>query len=167
MLIPMQAEHFDLICNTLIDMYLDLPPASPGTLPDPETQNATPLTAYLRSPIFQHMYYNLSISETQSTLRPLRGNIQSPHRKPSRKVINPLISRLHVLLSPDFFDAPEQRNHRGFLREAVYSSTNYGEYNDWGPFTSDGKVDWTLVDAIGSVMSRSFIYHMTVSVLTV
>lgn len=41
------------------------------------------------------------------------------------------------------------------MRELVYSQKNFTESNDWGPFTSDGKVDWVLVDALGSVMSES------------
>lgn len=41
------------------------------------------------------------------------------------------------------------------MRELVYSQKNFTEMNDWGPFTPDGKVDWVLVDALGSVMSES------------
>lgn len=41
------------------------------------------------------------------------------------------------------------------MRELVYSQKNFTERNDWGPFTPDGKVDWVLVDALGSVMSES------------
>lgn len=41
------------------------------------------------------------------------------------------------------------------MRELVYSQKNFTEGNDWGPFTPDGKVDWVLVDALGSVMSES------------
>lgn len=41
------------------------------------------------------------------------------------------------------------------MRELVYSQKNFTDSNDWGPFTPDGKVDWVLVDALGSVMSES------------
>jgi hypothetical protein len=63
--------------------------------------------------------------------------------------------RLHVLLPPDFDSDDElHATTRGRLREMVYSAGNYGESNDWGPFMSDGTVNWGLVDAIGTVMSE-------------
>lgn len=40
------------------------------------------------------------------------------------------------------------------MREVVYTASNYSESNDYGPFKSDGSVDWSLMDAISSVMSE-------------
>jgi hypothetical protein len=72
------------------------------------------------------------------------------------RVLNSDLSRLHTILAPDFaHDNPIHREHRGYLREVVYTGSNFTYRNDWGPFHSDGTVDWTLVDALGSVMSTS------------
>ena len=110
----------------------------------------------LRSDTFQYIYYNLLLRESKPPLRPLQSQPGNPNRRIHRKVLNPDLSRLHLLLPPEFHtDEVLHRNHRGYLREVVYSGSNFGEINDWGPFTADGKVDWTLVDALGSVMSGS------------
>lgn len=62
---------------------------------------------------------------------------------------------LHCLLPPDFENENEaHRMHRGHLREMVYAGSNYTVLNDWGPFNRDGGVDWALLDAISSVMSK-------------
>lgn len=69
---------------------------------------------------------------------------------------HPKLAKLHTLLPPRYDENEEQdREWRGFMRELVYSQKNFTERNDWGPFTPDGKVDWVLVDALGSVMSES------------
>ena len=39
------------------------------------------------------------------------------------------------------------------MREVVYSANNFTEKNDWGPFQTDGTVDWVLTDALATVMS--------------
>ncbi len=144
-----------------MDMYLDLPasndptPSTLNPLGKDETINGHLLELILRSEAFQHIYLNLSTRETKPLLRPLRDQPGNPNRRAHREVVNPHISRLHVLLSPDFIhDDLVHRQHRGYLREVVYSAPNFQHRNDWGPFTDEGKVDWTLVDAIGSVMSE-------------
>ena len=145
-----------------MDMYLDLPSSgcSSGTAPScmgyEETNNSQIIEWILRSDAFQYMYLNLSTRETKPLLRPLRAQPGNPNRRTHKEVVNPQLSRLHVLLSPDFkHDILAHRQHRGYLREVVYSAGNFQQRNDWGPFTEDGKVDWTLLDAIGSVMSPS------------
>lgn len=88
-------------------------------------------------------------------LRPLRGQIGNPNRRPIREVINPNLSRLHAILCPEYNkDEIEDRQHRGWMREVVYTASNYSESNDYGPFKPDGSVDWSLMDAISSVMSE-------------
>ncbi|CAD6574942.1 MAG: hypothetical protein TREMPRED_001257 [Tremellales sp. Tagirdzhanova-0007] len=153
------ADHLDLICSTLLDMYLDLPASgcpsntAPSFAGYEETNNGHIIESILRSDAFQYIYLNLSTRETKPLLRPLRAQPGNPNRRSHKEVVNPHLSRLHVLLSPDFnHDIIVHRQHRGYLREVVYSASNFQQRNDWGPFTEDGKVDWTLVDAIGSVM---------------
>jgi len=136
-----------------MDMYLDLPASS--NFLGQETLNGHLLESILRSEAFSYIYLNLSTRETKPLLRPLRAQPGNPNRRTLREVVNPDLSRLHVLLSSDFTnDDLVQRQHRGFLRETVYSAANFQPRNDNGPFTEEGKVDWTLVDAIGSVMSE-------------
>ncbi|WVF65320.1 hypothetical protein IAT40_000046 [Kwoniella sp. CBS 6097] len=149
------ATHLDLICDTLLDMYLDLPPSSPSFDPsvDEEPPNSTLLATYLRSPLFRHLYQNCSLTEEKPHLRPLPGQTGNPNRRAKRTIINPKISQLHCLLAPEFDeDVQEDRDWRGYTREVVYNATNFARRNDWGPFTDGGKVDWTLVDAISCVM---------------
>ena len=136
-------------------MYLDLPASSDfNPLGTEETANGHLLQTILRSLAFQHVYLNLSTRETKPLLRPLRDQPGNPNRRTHREVVNPDLSRLHVLLSPEFsHDDLVHRHHRGYLREVVYSGGNFQYRNDWGPFTEEGKLDWPLVDAIGSVMS--------------
>ncbi|WVR08856.1 hypothetical protein IAU60_005915 [Kwoniella sp. DSM 27419] len=149
------AQHFDLICETLLDMYLDLPAApadfDPGEQDPP--RNSTLLTTYLRTPLFRHLNQHCSLTETKPLLRPLPNQPPNSARRPARTVINPAISRLHALLPPDFDDGEDDdRAWRGYMREVVYTAKNFQERNDWGPFTDDGKVEWPLVDAVSSVM---------------
>lgn len=136
-----------MMAATLLQMYLDLPA-------DGEPRNVQALEAALRSDTFQHIYYNYAFRPIPPSrnLRP-RRDTRSQYRE-RHEVALPDLFRLHVLLAP-FFDQEkaEQRKARGLLREIVYTGSNYGEWNDWGPFTSDGKVNWGMVDAIGSVMS--------------
>ncbi|OCF40403.1 hypothetical protein I317_05770 [Kwoniella heveanensis CBS 569] len=149
------ATHYDLICDTLLDMYLDLPPASPSFDPsvDEEPPNSKLLTAYLRSPLFRHLYLHHSLTEEKPHLRPLPGQTGNPNRRAKRTINNPKISQVHCLLPPEFDeDVQEDRERRGYTREVVYNAANFAKRNDWGPFTDDGKVDWTLVDAISCVM---------------
>lgn len=143
-----------------MEMYLDLPasndpcPSAFNPFGKEETVNGHMLESILRSDAFQHVYLNLSTQETKPVLRPLSGQPGNPNRRAHREAVNPELSRLHALLSRDFsHDELIHRQHRGFLREVVYSAGNFQHRNDWGPFTDEGKVDWTLVDAIGSVMS--------------
>ncbi|ORY33049.1 hypothetical protein BCR39DRAFT_520922 [Naematelia encephala] len=117
------------------------------------TRNGPILESIIRSEAFKHIYYNLSTKETKPLLRPLRGQPGNPNRRAHREVVHPDLSRLHLLLPPDFcHEDVSHRQHRGYLREVVYNQSNFQPRNDWGPFTPDGKVDWTLLDAIGSVM---------------
>lgn len=116
--------------------------------------NALIIQVMLRSDAFKHLTVNLSTRETQPLLRQLPNQSSNPNRRAKKEIINPKLSRLHTLLPAEFnMDIPAHRQHRGFLRELVYSAGNYGRFNDYGPFTVDGKVDWVLVDAIASVMS--------------
>ncbi|WVQ92992.1 hypothetical protein IAU59_000055 [Kwoniella sp. CBS 9459] len=149
------ASHLDLICDTLLDMYLDLPPSTPSFDPstDDEPPNSTLLTTYLRSALFRHLYQHCSLTEEKPHLRPLRGQTGNPNRRAKRTIVNPKISQLHCLVPPEFDeDVQEDRDWRGYTREVVYNAANFARRNDWGPFTDDGKVDWTLVDAISCVM---------------
>lgn len=131
-------------------MYLDLPVEG-------DTLNAPLLELALRSPAFIHIYNNHSNASVKPLLRPLRGQPGNPNRRSQREVLNPNLMRLHVLLPPDFDNENAvDRQMRGWLRELVYTGNNYGEDNDWGPFKPDGTVAWSLVDAIGSVMSGSY-----------
>ncbi|EIW66016.1 hypothetical protein TREMEDRAFT_35450, partial [Tremella mesenterica DSM 1558] len=146
----------DLISNTLLDLYLDLP-ASPSPENNPlareDTLNGAIIEPILRSDMFKHVITHLSTRETTPALRPLNDQPGNPNRRVHREVINPILPRLHALLPPQFEkDIPADRLHRGFLREAVYAASNYTYKNDWSPLTSEGKVNWTLVDAIGSIM---------------
>lgn len=171
----MQPKHLDVIVRTLLSLYLDLPPVpalksdtnhedgieadgdadiDPSD-PEAEPLNASILEPILRSPLFQHIYHYHSLRITRPLLRQLRTQPGNPNRRAQREVVNPDLMRLHVLLPPEFDPHDEVHNiTRGYLREMVYSVGNYGESNDWGPFRSDGKVDWGLVDAIGTVMSE-------------
>jgi hypothetical protein len=150
-----------MIATVLNDLYIDLPPipnigeAELANLDEPSPPNAILLESILRSAIWDHITYNLSTRDTRPLLRPLRDQPGNPNRRTVRESISPLLSKMHVMLSPDFCQEDEKhRQHRGFLREVVYSAQNYWEGNDWGPFTTEGKVDWKLVDAVGSVMSE-------------
>lgn len=122
---------------------------------DPTPLNTSILEPILRSPLFHHIYHTLALRLTKPLLRPLRAQPGNPNRRAQHEVVNKDLMRLHVLLPPDF-DSDDESHAitRGRLREMVYSAGNYGESNDWGPFKSDGKVDWGLVDAIGTVMSE-------------
>jgi hypothetical protein len=142
-----QADLVPTIASTLLQMYLDLPISE-----DP--MNVTALESALRSETFQHIYYNHAFRAIppSKNLRP-RRDTRSQYRE-KHEVVYPDLLRLHVLLAP-IFD-PENASHRkirGWLREIVYTGSNYGDWNDWGPFDAEGKVNWGMVDAIGSVMS--------------
>lgn len=160
-------QHLDLICQTLLDLYLDLPPCADdretpikqsNTVEDP--MNSACLETILRSDAFAHLYYNVAVRESKQSLRPLSHQPTNPNRRPHKQVVNPIISRLHCLLSPDFDgDDAEHRQHRGWLREVVYSGSNFSVRNDWAPLTTEGKVNWDLVDAVASVMSESFLIY--------
>ena len=169
------------ICSILQGLYLDIPPtAAPSNDTDSEmtddsassisssasassvdSLNIPLLEAILRSPIFAHLYYNHSYRATRPTLRPLSGQTASPLRRQTREDIHPVLSMLHCLLPPDFDGEDEHhRTHRGYLREMVYTASNYTEKNDWGPFNSDGEVDWRLLDALSSIMSECRSAHL-------
>ena len=132
-------------------MYLDLPADGEG-----EAMNIPPLESALRSPAFSHLFNNYSNQSVKPLLRPLRGQPGNPNRRAQREVLNPDLMRLHSLLPPlrDTENAVD-RQMRGWLRELVYTGSNYGQDNDWGPFKSDGTVNWSLVDAISFIMSKS------------
>ncbi|KAK8844022.1 hypothetical protein IAR55_006815 [Kwoniella newhampshirensis] len=154
---PEVSQHLDLVLETLLEMYLDLPAAPDQNNTNPhathESRNVYFLNPYLNSPLFTYIYHHLRLAEVKQVLRPLPGQAGNPNRRTVRRVINPVLSRLHCLVPPDYDDAnSEDREWRGYVREVVYSGKNYQEKNDWGPFHPDGKVDWTLVDAISSVM---------------
>lgn len=123
---------------------------------DAESLNAALLHEYLTSPVFEHLVLHCATRETKPLLRPIPGRLGSPLRRTCREVINPNLSRLHCLLPPSL-DAGDklQCDYRGFVRELVYSSSHYQERNEWAPLDERGRVDWTLVDAISTVMSES------------
>lgn len=147
-----------------MDLYLDMPALPrPDTCEDdvsadsesPEALNIPLLETILRSPLFSHIYYNLSYRKAQPTLRPLIRHSANPLRRTTREGIHPELSMLHCLLQPDFDQSdPVHRTHRGHLRETVYNGANFTEKNDWAPLTPEGRVDWALLDAISSVMSE-------------
>lgn len=144
----MQSRNVNRIVSTLLQMYLDLPAEG-------DTLNCALLEMALRSPAFTHLFNNYSNQSVKPLLRPLRGQPGNPNRRAQREVLNPDLMRLHALLPPAFdHEDAVDRQMRGWLRELVYTGNNYGEDNDWGPFKPDGTVDWSLVDAIGSIMSE-------------
>lgn len=104
------------------------------------------------------MYLTLLTREASPpTLRPLAGLGMRDHplRRRRREVINPTLARLHTLLAPQLeVDVEEHSEHRGYLRELVYGASNYRADNDWAPLHPSGKVNWTLVNAVSSVMSE-------------
>jgi len=68
---------------------------------------------------------------------------------------NPTLARLHALVPAELSaDVPIHRKHRGYLRELVYGRRHYRADNDYGPLNPDGTVDWHLVNALGTVMSK-------------
>lgn len=143
-------------------MYLDLPTFPPNTslnsLLFGSKENHVALLGLLESKAFWHLCYNCSREETPSQLRALRSQPSNPNRRTVKRVINPALSRLHLLVGPDAWEDafPEHVAHKGFLRELVYTATHYREANDWGPFHEDGTVDWVLLDALGTIMSGWF-----------
>lgn len=155
----------DTICETLLGLYLDLPPLSDERQDDTPTQsrqreeieslNADILEPILRSPAFDHLTLRHSTRTTRPHLRPLSGQMGNPLRRITREAVSPVLSRLHALLPPtlDENDAVHA-TYRGYLRELVYSAINFKEENDWAPLKTDGRVDWVLVDAISSIMSE-------------
>ncbi|ODN76879.1 hypothetical protein L202_05466 [Cryptococcus amylolentus CBS 6039] len=162
-------RHLDLICDTLLDMYLDLPSTAEDECQHhqdsprpyrPRASKNTPILTYLcSSPLFIHLYRNHRLcpqSPGHPRLRPLAGARQIPQwsvRRQIRTHTNPKLARLHTLLPPHFDENDEaDREWRGFMRELVYSIKGFSEANDHGPFHADGTVDWVICDAVGSVM---------------
>lgn len=136
--------------------------------------NPSVLSYLLSSPCFSHLYnqYRILPSSPPPTqrLRPRPNSSSNRNASASANLTLPLhsvgghiqicthpkLAKLHTLLPPKYDENNEQdREWRGFMRELVYSQKNFTESSDWGPFTPDGKVDWVLVDALGSVMSES------------
>lgn len=160
-----QSANRDFVADTLLQMALDVPPmpedleespSSSTDAPNKTSTNIHELQGLLATPAFYHLCYHCSKAETQPQLRPLRSQPSSLLRRPVKKVINPVLSRLHAISASHLEQGGSDRaEHRGFLRSLVYSAKNYREANDWGPFHEDGTVDWALFDAIASVMSRS------------
>ncbi|OWZ39488.1 hypothetical protein C356_04100 [Cryptococcus neoformans c45] len=178
-------QHLDRICDTLLDMYMDLPASFPGLGDDPScleadnfnrfysskpALNSSVLSYLLSSPCFSDLYHHYRIlPSSPQPIQRLRSRpssssnndnaIESPAltfhsvRLQVQVCTHPKLAKLHTLLPPRYDENEEQdREWRGFMRELVYSQKNFTERNDWGPFTPDGKVDWVLVDALGSVM---------------
>lgn len=146
----------DIIADTLLEMYLDLPAITPSS-PDPSHhsgRNVDFLTNFLSSEAFHHVMLHLSSREIPSTLRQLRHQPGNPNRKAQREAQNPKLNRLATLICPSYLErVDEDRRYRGRMREIVYTASNFYEENDWGPFHPDGTVDWVLVDALSCVMS--------------
>ncbi|WVQ74444.1 hypothetical protein IAR50_004045 [Cryptococcus sp. DSM 104548] len=160
-------KYIDLICDTLLDMYLDLPHIEEDEYPEesqtsyhPRASKNTPILSYLcSSPLFIHIYRKHRLcpqSPNHPRLRPLAGARQIPQWSVRRQIkiqTNPKLARLHTLLPPHFDENDEaDREWRGFMRELVYSIKGFSEANDYGPFHTDGTVDWVICDAVGSVM---------------
>ncbi|WVO22498.1 uncharacterized protein IAS62_003828 [Cryptococcus decagattii] len=133
--------------------------------------NPSVLSYLLSSPCFSHLYNHYRILPSSpppaQRLRPRPNSSSNTNVNASANPTLPLhsvgghiqvcthpkLAKLHTLLPPKYDENNEEdREWRGFMRELVYSQKNFTESNDWGPFTSDGKVDWVLVDALGSVM---------------
>jgi hypothetical protein len=147
-----QPDLVNRIISTLLQMYLDLPT-------DREPLNIPYLESALRSQTFEHIYRTYAIrSIPKNPTAPITRQSTRMNTRERREVVHPDLMRLHVLLAPDWdHENIADRKMRGWLREIVYSGSNYGEWNDWGPFDKEGKgtVDWGVLDAIGSVMSMS------------
>ncbi|WWC63785.1 uncharacterized protein I303_106390 [Kwoniella dejecticola CBS 10117] len=149
-------KHSELIISTLFSMYSDLPPTNSSFDPSKsdDSLNSALLSKWLSSRLFKHIYesqYFLPASPRKPTT-PLTRSGRSIKRD-KRDTVDPIISRLHCLAPPLYNDdSSADREWRGHVRHSVYDVGNYQEKNDYGPFTEDGKVDWTLVDAISSTM---------------
>ncbi|WVW79605.1 hypothetical protein I302_101574 [Kwoniella bestiolae CBS 10118] len=145
-------KHADLICTTLMEMYLEITPATPSH--DPRTSddspNCTLLSSWLRSALFKYIYESQYFTEPEPTTS---YQLRSSPKRVKKNPVDPIMSRLHCLVPPEYDDdLREDREWRGFARRTVYNAKNFREENDYGPFTGDGKVNWELVDAISSVM---------------
>ncbi|WVQ81288.1 hypothetical protein IAT38_003411 [Cryptococcus sp. DSM 104549] len=168
--LPEAIKHFDLICDTLLDLYLDAPPALNYYPNHPVDPNATSystncelLEGLIESPLFVDLYHH-HIKATMPTpphepsLRPYpsagaSASAMRTQRPEDRLRTSPKLARLHCFLPPIYDkDDDRDREWRGEVRKVVYSAKNFGDWNDWGPFTRDGKIDWVLMDALGSVM---------------
>lgn len=147
-------ENLDLIADTLLQMYLDLPGISPDSPARGSSRNVDFLSEFLTSEAFRLVMLHLSSREIPSTLRQLRHQPGNPNRRPQRQARNSKLNRLATLVTPDLEEtSADDRNYRGRMREIVYNASNFHEGNEWGPFHSDGTVDWVLVDALSCVMS--------------
>lgn len=148
-------KQVDFICETLHDVLLDIPALQPGEEPKDEPINANLLTFYLVTPAFQVLYYNITTRTDQPQLREL-SNSSSSLRKPIHRPIPPLLSKLHVLNPSQSRSVTSQMKlQRAEQRRVAYSIENYTADCGFGPFDSAGRVNWGMVDALGSVMSES------------
>ncbi|KAL1407535.1 hypothetical protein Q8F55_006968 [Vanrija albida] len=164
------ARVVNRLSDTLVGMYLDLPPKSPALdqmegardphlfFTAPATRNGPILERLLGTPAFHKLYAAFSAHEPEYRQNPEQTYYLRHRRR--RPISIPALARLHALLVPrntrDMDPKSEAHaqasEHRGYARELVYSGSHYREDNDWAPLRPDGSVDWTLVDAIGDVM---------------
>lgn len=155
----------DRISSSLIGLYLDLPPDADPDSEDPfaffasRTRNAPILTQLLYGKTLRHLYLHTQTSR-----------LEGGHNLRRKNGLHPGLSRLHCLMTTELDDDHGRigvyrkvlRNHRGLMRETCYSSRNFKSRNDWGPFTPQGKVEWGLLNALSTVMSK---YDPTFSML--
>lgn len=145
------------ISEILLSLALDLPASTPS----PEgvgasvtsTSGLSRLDALLRSPAFRHLYAHAATREPyRSSFEPVTSGRIRWYPRPKRDIVNPTLCRLHLLLPPNL-EVDVRR--RALLRLLVYSSENFTPANDRGPFHLDGRVNWALLDAAGTVMRES------------
>ena len=125
-----------------------------GQVSKEEPTNSVLLSFYLTTPAFQTIYYKVVTQKDPTQLRIIPGNASSL-RNPENKSIPPLLCKLHLLNPSQSRSVTEQSKLlRGEQRRITYSMTNFPADCGYGPFDRQGKVDWRMVDAVGSVMSE-------------
>jgi hypothetical protein len=161
-------SDIDLVSKTLLTMYFEV-------APDETTRNAPQLQRALTSSAFWEIY--LRYMKTR-TLHPSPQASASSQAVPllSEETLD-AIAQLNLLHGwntpeaerrmldrakvrhgggPDSAAVQTTRNEyrviMGQHRKTVYNAGNFDDWNDWGPYTDDGNVNWSMLDSIASLM---------------